>query len=49
MLIIVVVGTRGPQVNNAGMGVPGTPLEMDMDANEKMLQLNLHAPMHLTR
>lgn len=36
-------------VNNAGMGVAGTPQEMDMDANEKMLQLNLHAPMHLTR
>lgn len=37
-------------VNNAGMGAPPSgPLDFDMDATETMLQLNLHAPMHLTR
>lgn len=37
-------------VNNAGMGAsPGGPLELDMEATETMLQLNLHAPIHLTR
>lgn len=37
-------------VNNAGMGSPPSgPLDFDMDATETMLQLNLHAPMHLTR
>lgn len=36
-------------VNNAGMGVTGTPLDGDPDAWEKMMSLNTLAPMRLTR
>lgn len=36
-------------VNNAGMGVRGTASEGDPDAWERMLALNLSAPMRLTR
>jgi short-subunit dehydrogenase len=36
-------------VNNAGIGVEGTPLKGEFEKWETMIQINLHAPMHLTR
>jgi short-subunit dehydrogenase len=36
-------------VNNAGLGVPGTPTEGEPDEWDRMMALNLSAPMRLTR
>jgi cyclic-di-GMP-binding biofilm dispersal mediator protein len=47
--VIATVASRGPidvLVVNAGMLVMGDPLELDPDAVDRMIQVNVHSPYH---
>lgn len=47
--VIAVVGESGPLdvlVVNAGIAVFGDPLELDPDAVDRLLRINVHAPYH---